>query len=387
MLPADKIRPADAGKHETLCARDAPCGSFLAQVAETSLKRLYFDLSGRPARAERSRVTICFLFAISSFLLSPARLPDAALQEGPAADARQPELPQILAFDLPPDLRSQADVAKIRTFVVGYFQGESVEPRWILEVPPNLTRILADGSVRLLLPLAADLPAGVYWARLKIRTASADSDWSAPSPRFTLPELVKRKTRSASSASVRAAKAQPPLKLDPSLAAAVSPLLPKGMELAAAAQGFQKPLPFLSALFVSRNLGLDLVEVKRKIFEKPGKTRSLSSVIGELRPDRDAKAEARKALSQAKGLAGDARNRRPPPKPPDGEWLPEKSLLSSGERRTSLPFGWLEAADRPGFCSKFTPRVAAQRWHGFGNSTAVPDPGVEASPLDPGGRA
>jgi hypothetical protein len=337
-------------------------------------------------------VTICLAFVISSLLLSPAGPQDAAVQDGPAAVAPRPELPQILAFDLPPDLRSERELAKIRSFVVGYFQGESAEPRWMLEVPPNLTRVLADGSVRLLLPLANDLPAGVYSARLKIRTASADSDWSAPSPSFRLPEFVKRKARTTASAT-RAAKKPRPLNLDPALAEAVGPLLPKGMELADAIEGFQKPQHFLGALFVSRNLKLELAAVKEKIFEKPGKTRSLSSVIRELRPDRDARAEARKASSQAKALAGEAgrKRRSAQTKPPESadayEWLPARGLLSRLQHPRRPAPGWDEAAVSPGLSAENTSLVALHRWHEVGKSDGVPDSVGGSSAPRTGGRA
>ena len=259
-------------------------------------------------------MTLCLALAVSSLLL--LQLPGPVQGDSQvAATATPPTLPQILAFDLPAGVGGGA-TAKIQGFVVGYFQGDATDPKWVLDVKRELARIKPDGSVRIMLPLS-DLPPGTYSARVKIRTVSVDSDWSAPSPLFSVPEIGTRRPRrrAASDAASAAAKARRALNLTPALAEAVKPLLPEDADLADATRGFQKPVQFVSAVFAARNLGIAWPELKARIFVTPGKMRSLSSALADLRPDRDASKEARKALDQARRLVRDANRARRTPAP------------------------------------------------------------------------
>jgi hypothetical protein len=232
---------------------------------------------------------------------------ETASQAPATARPTPPKLPQILAFDLPAGVGPGAE-EKIQGFTVGYFQGDTLNPLWVLDVARELATIKPDKGVRILLPWWSDLPPGTYVARVKIRTVSVDSDWSAPSPSFTVPELPGRRSRRPPRSKSGAAAAKPPpaLNLTPAIADAVEPLLPKDINLADATFGFQKPMQFVSAVFAARNLGIAWPELKAKLLVTPGKVRSLTSALADLRPDRDANKEARKALNQARRLVHDA---------------------------------------------------------------------------------
>jgi hypothetical protein len=272
---------------------------------------------------ERSRVTICLALAVSCLLLDLTEPAGAFAQPGAgSATPTLPKLPQILAFDLPPG----GDAAKIRGFVIGYFQGDAIEPRWVLDVARELARFDEDGSVRILLPLT-DLPAGTYAARVKIRTESTVSDWSAPGPPFFLPELPRRPAPRPARSEPAAPKPPRALKLAPAIADAVRPLLPRDVDLADATRGFRKPVHFVSAVFAARNLGIALPDLKAKLFATPGEMRALDSALAELRPDRDANKEARKALEQARRLVRDANRTRRTPGPSHDDLQGNRDLI------------------------------------------------------------
>lgn len=272
-------------------------------------------------------MTIWLALAVSSLLLQFPGPAQGNSQVAATATLTPPPLPQVLAFDLPAGVGAGAE-AKIQRFIVGYFQGDTTDPVWVLDVARESATIKADGSVRILLPWWSDLPSGTYAARVKIRTVSVDSDWSAPSPVFTVPAMLGRPSRRpARSASGAASVAKPPpvLNLAPAIADAVGPLLPKDIKLADATLGFQKPMQFVSAVFAARNLEIAWPELKAILLATPGKVRSLTSALADLRPDRDANKEARKALNQARRLIRDANRtgRTPAPQmrisPADGK--------------------------------------------------------------------
>ena len=251
-------------------------------------------------------MAICLALAVSCVFLVPPQPVGAVSQAAAASPAAPPRLPQILAFDLPAGVDWGPGPGKIRGFLLGYFQGTSLEPLWVLDVARELTRLEKDGTVKLMLPLS-DLPPGVYSARIRIRTASVDSDWSPPSPPFLVPELRKRGRSDSGRGGSRAARPPRPLNLEPSVADAVRPLLPKDADLAEAALGFQKPVQFVSALLAARSLGIPFPDLKAKLFEPSGRIRSLQAALADLRPDRDVTAETRKALEQARRLVANAR--------------------------------------------------------------------------------
>jgi hypothetical protein len=83
----------------------------------------------------------------------------------------------------------------------------------------------------------------------------------------------------------------------PKLAARLTPLLPKGTTLDAAATGFKNQGQFIAALHVSHNLGIPFASLKSEMTGDHPK--SLGQAIHDLRPSTDAKAEAKKAGKQA----------------------------------------------------------------------------------------
>ncbi|HTK29698.1 MAG TPA: hypothetical protein VL309_09115 [Vicinamibacterales bacterium] len=83
----------------------------------------------------------------------------------------------------------------------------------------------------------------------------------------------------------------------PQLAAKLTPLLPKGMTLETAANGFRNQGQFIAALHVSKNLGLPFASLKT---EMTGADRlSLGKAIQKLRPTADAKTATKQAEKQA----------------------------------------------------------------------------------------
>lgn len=247
---------------------------------------------------------LVFVFSVG---LHPGRI--GPLFQGPAGATAPvpPALPQILIFDLPPSLVTGSGVA-IQTFLVGYFQGEEDEPRWTLVVARDLARIdEAEGTARIFLPVA-DVPPGLYAARVKIRTGSGESAWSGPSPLFSAPDLRARRSRPAAARP----KATQDFRLEPALAAAVKNLLPGEVEFADASRGFRNAAQFVSALLAARNTGIAFADLKAALVTAPGRVGSLRAAVAKLRPDRDATQEARRALAQARLLIRETRRKREP---------------------------------------------------------------------------
>ena len=182
-----------------------------------------------------------------------------------------------------------------------------------MEIERGRAEIRNHGSVRITLP-AADIPAGIYILRARIRGPLLDSDWSTPSPPFRIvergansarrpgPRLLGADTRDA---------APPPLQLTPRLSAAIMPLLPKDIDLADATRGFRKPVQFVAMVLAARNLKIALPELKATMFPASSRPRALASALVELRPEIDAQAEARKASQQAKAFVRENREMKP----------------------------------------------------------------------------
>lgn len=83
---------------------------------------------------------------------------------------------------------------------------------------------------------------------------------------------------------------------NPKLTAKLQPLLPQGMDIAAAAKDFKKIEQFASALPAARNLSISFDLIKARMIAGD----SLVKAIRTLDPTVDAKAEAKKAQDQAK---------------------------------------------------------------------------------------
>lgn len=81
------------------------------------------------------------------------------------------------------------------------------------------------------------------------------------------------------------------------LASKLQSLLPPGTNLQTAATGFKNLGQFVAAVHVSHNLGIPFDQLKAKMTDPPKE--SLGKAIQALRPEANAKAEAKKAHKQA----------------------------------------------------------------------------------------
>jgi hypothetical protein len=81
------------------------------------------------------------------------------------------------------------------------------------------------------------------------------------------------------------------------LASKLQSLLPPGTDLQAASQGFKNLGQFVAAVHVSHNLGIPFDQLKAKMTGPNAE--SLGKAIHELKPDANAKAETKKAESEA----------------------------------------------------------------------------------------
>jgi hypothetical protein len=82
------------------------------------------------------------------------------------------------------------------------------------------------------------------------------------------------------------------------LSSRLTTLLPEGTNLQEAAQGFKNLGQFVAAVHVSKNLGVPFEDLKVKLTGLDSE--KLGKAIHELKPDVNAKAEAKKANKQAK---------------------------------------------------------------------------------------
>ena len=85
---------------------------------------------------------------------------------------------------------------------------------------------------------------------------------------------------------------------NPSLVTRLTPLLPSGMTIDQAAQGFKNQGQFIAALHVSHNLNIPFAQLKAEMTGKDHD--SLGQAIHDLKPAVDAKAETKKAEAEAK---------------------------------------------------------------------------------------
>jgi hypothetical protein len=88
------------------------------------------------------------------------------------------------------------------------------------------------------------------------------------------------------------------LKMNDKLAGRLKPLLPEGANPRYLAKGFVELKEFVATVRASNNLKVPFGDLKHKMAD--GSTKELQKAIHELKPDADAKAEAKKASEQAK---------------------------------------------------------------------------------------
>src|SRR5215813_7307916 len=87
------------------------------------------------------------------------------------------------------------------------------------------------------------------------------------------------------------------LTTNPKLASKLQSLLPPGTNLQTAASGFKNLGQFVAAVHVSHNLGIPFDQLKAKMVGPPSE--SLGKAIQDLKPTANAKAETKKAESEA----------------------------------------------------------------------------------------
>jgi len=87
------------------------------------------------------------------------------------------------------------------------------------------------------------------------------------------------------------------------LSSTVQALLPAGMNVLTAADGFNSLVKFVSAVHASQNLGIPFSDLKARMT----KGDKLEKAIKGLKPDADAKEESKKAEKQAKSDLKDAK--------------------------------------------------------------------------------
>jgi hypothetical protein len=96
-------------------------------------------------------------------------------------------------------------------------------------------------------------------------------------------------------------KFQERLANDPEFKARITALLPKGMDLKTAEEGFKNHGQFIAAMHVAKNLNISFTELKAKM--TGANPESLGKAIHDLRPtlsEKDANQEAEKAEKEAK---------------------------------------------------------------------------------------
>jgi len=176
---------------------------------------------------------------------------------------------------LPSDLTLQAAAQGFRT------QGQFIAA---LHAANNLNIPFAD--------LKADMTGETHeslGASIHKRKATLDAD----------AEVKKAETQAA--ADVKAT-ANPTLSqriaADATLAARLQPLLPAGLTVEAAAQGFRNEGQFCAAVHISKNLGISLADLKAQLMGEAHD--NLGQAIHNLKSEVDARAEAARAESEAK---------------------------------------------------------------------------------------
>ena len=88
-----------------------------------------------------------------------------------------------------------------------------------------------------------------------------------------------------------------PIEMSTGLATLVKPLLQRGTDLTMASQGFVNSESFVATAHAAKNLGIPFVVLKDRIVAQ---RMSLAAAIHEIQPEADAKAEAARAISEAR---------------------------------------------------------------------------------------
>jgi hypothetical protein len=118
-----------------------------------------------------------------------------------------------------------------------------------------------------------------------VPVAAVEPDNTPRAPHKALP-MPARKTEPA-----------PALVLTSDLASLAKPLLQPGTDLTMASDGFSTRETFLSTAYAAKNLNIPFIVLKDRVVAQ---RMSLAAAIRELKPDADAKAEAARAIAEAR---------------------------------------------------------------------------------------
>jgi hypothetical protein len=214
--------------------------------------------------------------------------------------AQAPETGRLVEFEV------TNEPSTITGFVVGYFVPGKSEPAFEFRVPRARAQLSRPGIMRFSLIQGA-LPAGsTFVVRIQTVMGAKSSEWSAPSEPFTVSEaealasakgIAHEPSRQPTRAATAARSAATQLDGDPALRGRLSKLFPD-QDLAKAAVGFRTVRDLVAALHVASNLKIKFEEIKRLTADAGN--RNLQKAIAQLRPDVDARAEARRAQRQSR---------------------------------------------------------------------------------------
>jgi hypothetical protein len=194
----------------------------------------------------------------------------------------------------------------ITGFAVGYFIPGKSDPAFVFRVPRARAQLSRPGVMRFSLIQGALPAGGTFLIRIQTLMGPRSSEWSAASEPFTVSAAEAQAgaaivaeepspARARAEGSGRAAATV--LAKDPALRARLSRVFPDH-DLAKAAVGFRTVRDLVAALHVASNLKIRFDELKRLTADAGN--RDLQNAIAQLRPDVDARAEARRAQSQSR---------------------------------------------------------------------------------------
>jgi hypothetical protein len=223
----------------------------------------------------------------------------------PVAGAVAPQ--KWLEFDVP------AASSTFTGFLVGYFVPGEKTPAFAFEVTREQVQTSNARSVRIPLVIGQLKPGQTYEVRLRTIAGRLRSGWSVPSATFVAPEAVpaqqaigKAVATDDASRNSPSRGAEPPrrtasaeLAANPDLVQRLKTAFPQ-IDPATTCAGFRSARDCGSALYAAANLKVAFEDIKRIMTE--GRGRNLQRAISELKPDVNARAEARKAGDQGRKL-------------------------------------------------------------------------------------
>jgi hypothetical protein len=235
-----------------------------------------------------------------ALLLQSGFTPETAAQS-PKRESHQ-AADRWLEFDLPDDATA------ITAFEVGYFRAGQSDPVYTFEVPRSQVQSTSERTVRVRLSLGDLSPGERFELRVRSIGGERRGSWSDPSGELVVPDPAPARPKPEKRPRTpRAARtAQTELDADPALKHRLTAAFP-GVELSKAAVGYQSVRDLAAALYAASNLKIPFKDVRRLTVDERW---NLRKAIVTLRPQVDAKAESRKALSQSLQLVKGTSERR-----------------------------------------------------------------------------